>query len=97
LANGGSIQFATLVIAAWCYYNDKQVDLNGKPLEIIDAQKDELHEAAEATAYDPLAFIKQEAIFGDLIKDGRFITTYHGMLEQLYEEGDIKKLMKVIL
>jgi mannitol 2-dehydrogenase len=97
LARGGSIQFATLVIAAWCYYSDKQTDLNGKPLEISDALKDELHEAAEATEYDPLAFIKQRALFGDLIKNGQFITTYHVMLEQLHKDGDIKKLMQDLL
>lgn len=97
LAAGGSIQFATLVIAAWCYYSDKQTDLNGKPLEISDALKDELHEAAEATEYDPLAFIKQRALFGDLIKNGQFITTYHVMLEQLHKDGDIKKLMQDLL
>jgi mannitol 2-dehydrogenase len=86
-----------LVIAAWCYYSDKQTDLNGKPLEISDALKDELHEAAEATEYDPLAFIKQRALFGDLIKNGQFITTYHVMLEQLHKDGDIKKLMQDLL
>ena len=97
LARGGSIQFATLVIVAWCYYSDKQVDLNGKSLEINDALKDELHEAAEATEYDPLAFVKQRALFGDLIKNGQFITTYHVMIEQLDKDGDIKKMMKDLL
>lgn len=97
LANGGSIQFAALVIAAWCYYSDKQADQNGTPLDIKDALKMELHEAATATEYDPLAFIKQQALFGDLIKDGRFITTYHTMLEQLNEGADIKKMMQDLL
>ena len=97
LGTGGSIQFATLVIAAWCYYSNKQVDVNGKSLEISDALKDELHEAAEATEFDPLAFIKQRALFGDLIKNGQFITTYHVMLEQLHKEGNIKRLMKDLL
>jgi mannitol 2-dehydrogenase len=97
LATGGSIQLATLVIAAWCYYSDKQADQNGTALDINDTLKTELHEAAAASAYDPLAFIKQKALFGDLIKDGRFITTYHAMLEQLSHVGDIRKLMKELL
>ncbi len=42
LATGGSIQFATLIIAAWCYYSDKQADQNGTPLDINDALKTEL-------------------------------------------------------
>ena len=97
LAPGGSIQFATLVIASWCYYSDKQTDLNGNPLDISDALKEELHEVAEATDYDPLAFIKQRALFGDLIKNGQFFTTYHVMLEQLHKDQDIKKLMQDLL
>lgn len=97
LARGGSIQFATLVIAAWCYYSDKQADQGGNPLEVIDALKTELHEAAVASEDDPLAFIKQQSLFGDLIKDGRFITTYHAMLEQLYEGTPVKTLMRDLL
>lgn len=97
LATGGSIQFATLVIAAWCYYSDKQADQGGNPLEVIDALKTELHEAAAASQNDPLAFIKPQALFGDLIKDGRFITTYHAMLEQLYNGVAIKTLMQDLL
>lgn len=37
LEKSGSIKYGTLVLAAWCYYSDKQVDKNGEPLEIIDA------------------------------------------------------------
>lgn len=97
LARAGSIQFATLVIAAWCYYSDKQADQDGNPLEVIDALKTELHEAAVASQDDPLAFIKQQALFGDLIKEGHFITTYHAMLEQLYDGVAIKTLMRDLL
>ena len=55
LAIGGSIKFATLVIAAWCYYSDKQVDQDRQPLEIIDAMHNDLHDAAKETVNDPLA------------------------------------------
>ena len=34
LDNDQSIEFATLVIAAWCYYSDKQVDKNGHLLKL---------------------------------------------------------------
>ncbi|MCL4166122.1 UNVERIFIED_CONTAM: hypothetical protein GTU68_033697, partial [Idotea baltica] len=49
LQRGGSIKFATLVIAAWCYYSDQGKSANGEPLEIIDAMKAELHQAAAHT------------------------------------------------
>jgi len=94
LAAGGSIKFATLIIAAWCYYSDKQVDQNGEPLEIIDALKDELHTIAKETSNDPLAFVKQESLFGELAENERFTNCYTAMLKQLYSTGDVKKLMQ---
>lgn len=94
LAVGGSIKFATLVIAAWCYYSDKGLDKNGNPIEIIDAMGNALHEAAKQTETDPLAFIKQESIFGDLIQNERFTKLYSDLIQKLYEDCDIKKLMQ---
>jgi len=97
LATGGSIKFATLVLAAWCYYCDKQVNHNGQPLEIIDAMHSELHAAASATASDPLAFVKQESLFGALAENKRFTSCYTTMLQELYATDDIKKLMQSLL
>lgn len=97
LATGGSIKFATLVIAAWCYYSDKQVDQNGRPLEIIDAMQAELHDAAQNTAHDTLAFVRQENLFGKLAQKERFTTTYTSVLQELYATGEIKKLMLAML
>lgn len=97
LATGGSIKFATLVIAAWCYYSDKEVNQNGQPLEIIDAMQPILHDAAKETATDALAFVKQENLFGKLAQTERFTTTYTAMLKDLYATGEIKKLMQGML
>ncbi|MEO0338708.1 MAG: mannitol dehydrogenase family protein, partial [Bacteroidota bacterium] len=47
LEYGGSITYATFILAAWCYYSDKRLDENGKPLEIIDAQHNQLSQAAQ--------------------------------------------------
>ena len=97
LATGGSIKFATLVIAAWCYYSDKEVNQNGQPLEIIDAMQGKLHDAAKETSTNPLAFIQLESLFGGLSENERFTTTYTSMLQELYTSGDIKKLMQSLL
>ena len=94
LAKGGSIKFATLVLAAWCYYSDKEVDQHGQSLEIIDAMQSELHQAASETKNDPLAFIKQENLFGDLAKNTDFTAVYIRMLQELYQVNNIKKLMR---
>ncbi len=97
LATGGSIKFATLVIAAWCYYSDKQVDQNGQPIETIDAMQDELHQAAEQTTTDPLAFIRQESLFGNLIKNERFTTFYAEVVHKIYKDTNIKKYMREMI
>lgn len=97
LAKDGSIELATLVIAAWCYYSDKQVDQNGQPLEIIDAMHGELHDAAKKTETDPLAFVKQESLFGGLAENNRFVEMYTSMVQELNQGADIKKLMQNLL
>ncbi|MCM4154253.1 mannitol dehydrogenase family protein [Arenibacter sp. N53] len=97
LAAGRSIKYATLVIAAWCHYSDKQADKDGQPLEIIDAMRNELHEAAVKTTSDPLAFIKQESLFGNLAKNKRFTDLYSVMVQKIYKDANIKKYMQDML
>ena len=94
LETGGSIKFATLVIAAWCYYSDKGMDRHGNPIEIIDAMNTELHQAAKQTTTDPLAFIRQESLFGNLIKNERFTKLYTEAVQKIYTDTNIKKYMK---
>lgn len=93
LATGGSIKFATLVIAAWCYYSDKGMDRHGRPIEVIDAMSTELHLAARETTNDPLAFIRLEPLFGNLIKNERFTTLYAALVQEIYRDTNIKKHM----
>ncbi|MBT8297488.1 MAG: mannitol dehydrogenase family protein [Maribacter sp.] len=94
LATGGSIKFATLIIAAWCYYSDKGTDRHGHPIEIIDAMSSELHQAAKQTKTDPLAFIRQESLFGNLIENERFTTLYTEAVQKIYSNANIKNYMK---
>ncbi|PHQ36711.1 mannitol dehydrogenase family protein [Rhodopirellula bahusiensis] len=97
LARGGSIQFATLVIAAWCFYSDKRTDEDGNPLEITDALKTQLHDAAEATRKDPLSFLEVTEVFGDLIENQTFTKQYVSMVETLYETTDVASMMQRLL
>ncbi|WP_396634677.1 mannitol dehydrogenase family protein [Maribacter sp. R86514] len=96
LANGGSIKFATLVIAAWCYYSDKEQDKNGNPIEIIDAMQEQLHQAAGKTQSDPLAFIKQESLFGNLINEDKFTSLYSDLVQKIYANANIREIMKTL-
>lgn len=97
LAGDGSIQFATLVIAAWCYYSDKGIDKDGHPIEIIDALGTELHQAAQGTETDSLVFIRQESLFGKLAQNERFAKLYANMIEKIYRDATIKKYMRDLL
>lgn len=97
LARGGSIKYATLVIAAWCYYSDKRIDKNQQPLEIIDAMNRELHQAAKRTEADGLAFIRQKTLFGNLAQQERFTKLYADIIQKIYEDANIKRHMRDIL
>jgi len=97
LANSGEIEYATLVIAAWCYYCDKAVDRNEKPIEIIDAQKEELHNAAKNTPIDVLSFIRLESIFGNLFENSRFTEKYSELVLKIYRNPNISGYMTEII
>ena len=93
LAKGGSIDYATFILAAWCYYSDKGVNENEVPLEIIDVKKEALHHAARTTKNNPLGFLSQTEIFGNLAKNDRFARKYTEMIKLIYQTNDIKRLM----
>ncbi|MCF3650606.1 mannitol dehydrogenase family protein [Synoicihabitans lomoniglobus] len=97
LTRGGSIEYATLVIAAWCFYSDKGTSRHGAPLDIVDDLKAELNKAAADTPRDPLSFLKLKPVFGDLVRHQTFTTTYTRMVNALYENPDIARQMQTIL
>jgi len=59
--------------------------------------KDELHQAAKGTPDDTLSFLELEPVFGHLIHDDRFTTVYAEMVQALYENPDISRLMRKLL
>jgi mannitol 2-dehydrogenase len=93
LAIGGSIDYSTLIIAAWCYYSDTHADRYGKPLEVIDEQKEQLQKAARKTKKDPLAFLRQEELCWDLAENERFGAKYVELVKRLYADSDVGVLM----
>ncbi|RBP83812.1 mannitol dehydrogenase family protein [Marinomonas rhizomae] len=97
LEKGGSIKFAALVIAAWCYYSDKGVSKNGVALDIVDDMKAELHSYASKTEQDSLAFLKLDSVFGDLVQSKTFTDEYVAMVRTLYTNRDIAAQMDVLL
>ena len=86
LADGGEIKRATLVVAAWARYAEA-VDEQGDPIAVTDRLAEQLTRAARAQRDNPLAFIEQRFLFGDLVDDARFAAEYVAALESLHSIG----------
>ena len=86
LQTGGEILRSTAVVASWARYAEG-VDEQGKPIEVVDRLKDTLMAAARRQSQDPLAFIANRDLFGDLIDNERFVSTYREVLTSLYHKG----------
>jgi mannitol 2-dehydrogenase len=87
LDTGGEIDRSVAVVASWARYAEG-VDEQGEPIEVVDRLKDTLVATAQRQIKDePLAFIADRDLFGDLIDNDRFVATYRTMLDSLHEKG----------
>jgi mannitol 2-dehydrogenase len=86
LAAGRSIARSTLVVASWARYAEA-VDEQGDPIEVVDRLRDKLIERAQHNHDDPLVFISDPDLFGDLVSDERFVAEYTAALKSLHEIG----------
>ena len=86
LAAGREIRLSTAIIASWARYAEG-VDEQGRPIEVVDRLKDVLMANARRQREDPLAFVRNRELFGDLVDDQRFVAAYQPVLTSLYERG----------
>ncbi|MDX6514656.1 MAG: mannitol 2-dehydrogenase, partial [Gaiellaceae bacterium] len=86
LASGGEIARSAAIVASWARYAEG-VDERGAPIEVVDRQRDELMALAHRQRADPLAFISNRRLFGDLVEDERFVGAYLPALDSLHERG----------
>jgi len=86
LASGGEIRRAALVVAAWARYAEGS-DEQGQPIEVVDRLREELTERARRQHEEPLAFISDRDLFGDLIDNERFVLAYRSALDSLHSRG----------
>jgi mannitol 2-dehydrogenase len=54
---------------------------------VVDRLKDTLVAAAVRQRQDPLSFISNREVFGDLIDDERFVAAYSAALAGLHHRG----------
>lgn len=97
LAKGGSIQYATFILAAWCYYCDLGINEKGEKIEIIDGQKKVLRRITKNTQNEWTAFLHHRELFGNLLDHKNFVQTYKKAIQSIYKERNIRKLMKELL
>jgi len=86
LETGGDILLATSVVASWARYAEG-IDEQGEPIEVVDRLKDTLMAAAARQRDEPLAFIANREVFGDLIDSERFVSAYRSVLSSLHHKG----------
>ncbi|MHB8301126.1 MAG: mannitol dehydrogenase family protein [Dermatophilaceae bacterium] len=86
LATGGEIGRSALVVAAWARYAEGQ-DEQGQPIEVVDRLRDQLIARARRQVEEPLVFISDRDLFGDLIDNERFALAYRWALDSLHSLG----------
>jgi mannitol 2-dehydrogenase len=86
LETGGEIRLATAVVASWARYAEG-TDEQGRPIDVVDRLRDTLVAAAQRQRDEPLAFLANRDLFGDLIDNERFVTAYRSALSSLHTKG----------
>jgi mannitol 2-dehydrogenase len=86
LDTGGEILRSAAVVASWARYAEG-VDEQGEPIEVVDRLSKELTEIARTQKDEPLAFIQNRDLFGDLADNERFVSAYLSALASLHEKG----------
>jgi mannitol 2-dehydrogenase len=86
LEAGGEIQLSAAIVASWARYAEG-VDEQGEPITVVDRLADQLTATAQRQREDPLAFIADRTLFGDLVDEPRFTEAYTQVLTSLHERG----------
>ena len=95
LAAGGKIDCAAAVVATWTRYAEG-VDEHGDPIDVVDPLADSLTRLARQSREDPLAFVGNTALFGDLAQQQGFIGPYLWALETLRTKGARELLTELL-
>ena len=86
LAAGRDVTLSAAVVASWARYAEG-VDEQGELIKVVDRLADTLQQIAAQQRDDPLAFIKNRELFGDLATESGFTEPYLNTLNSLHNNG----------
>jgi mannitol 2-dehydrogenase len=86
VAAGRDVTLSAAVVASWARYAEG-VDEQGEPIEIVDQLADTVRRLAAQQQEDPLAFVKNRELFGDLANEPAFTEPYLNVLDSLHTNG----------
>ena len=86
VAAGRDVSLSAAVVASWARYAEG-VDEQGEPIEIVDQLADTVRRLAAQQQEDPLAFVKNQELFGDLANEPAFTEPYLKTLDSLHSRG----------
>ena len=86
LRTGGQVRHCALVVASWARYAEG-VDESGEPIDVVDRRRAEVMERAARQKAEPLAFLADRDLFGDLADDEAFTAVYLEALSSLHAHG----------
>lgn len=86
LKAGGTVVRSAFVVDAWCRYAEG-IDEKGNKYPIQDDMGKILHEMSVRSHNDPLAFLRTESVFGDLISSEKLTNAYVNALQCIYQKG----------
>jgi mannitol 2-dehydrogenase len=86
LAAGRDVTLSAAVVASWARYAEG-VDEQGEPIEVDDRLADTLQQIAAQQRENPLAFVENRELFGDLANESAFTEPYLNALNSLHTKG----------
>lgn len=94
LATGRDVRRAAAIIASWARYAQGTNDA-GQPIDIVDPLRDELITRAAQQDKEPLSFVRNEHLFGDLASTRDFTSPYRRALSSFQQYGARETLRRI--
>lgn len=95
LAAGGQVALSAAIVASWARYAEG-IDEQDVTIDVVDNLKGRIMAAAAAQHDDPLSFLLDQTLFGDLATREEFTGPYLRALHSLHRVGSIGTLDSVL-